>query len=248
MAKTYHLKCPSCGGLLSARGERVLTCKYCGERALVIIPDYMPSYYLKPRIDFAGSRRAMVNLFKAAEVETGMLKTAHFESAELFFVPLYHLRARRVGTFILKPHIEADYIRVAREERIRATSTAYNREYTIFEGREPVKEDTKVILSDVNRCMPAVQLEEWGVEDLDPEKVMIDLKSEYHNYNREEMDKLGSALEPTISCQERIDQIYKTDSYMKSNDNTEIVDQRVDLVYYPVWRVHELLLASGFAL
>jgi len=235
MAKTYHLKCSNCGGLLSTRGERVLKCKYCGERSLVIIPDWMPSYYFKPKLDIAGARRAMVGLFKTPDVESGLLNTAHFESGELFFVPIYQLRARRVGTFVMKPLPEknpsAQYDQDGRPSRFRLIQTI-NYQQRMREAAP----DTRVIINDVIRGLPAVKLSEWGLDEIDPVQVLIEGKNEYQAYNREQMDKTGTVLEPTVSVEERVDQIYKMTELIKQ-DQTQIVDKRVDLIYYPVWRV-----------
>lgn len=234
MPRTYHLKCPSCGGLLASRGERVLACKYCGERSLVLIPDWMPSYYLKPRLDVVAARRAMVSLFKNPQVESGMLKSAQLVSAELFFVPIYHLRARRVGTFLVKPQVD-----IPSPDQLYAAQKIYHsslKEVRAAEKMMNQRPDTRIILSDVSRCMPGVRLEEWGLEALDPEKVVIDGKSEYLVYNREQMDRMGIVLEPSLSADERVEQIYRMNELI-STDQTEIVDRRIDLVYYPVFRM-----------
>jgi len=235
MAKTYHMKCGVCGGLLATRGERVLKCKYCGERSLVIIPDWMPSYYFKPKLDIAGARRAMVSLFKTPDVESGLLKTAHFESGELFFVPIYQLRARRVGTFVIKPQVDMNW-KTQYDQYGQPINQRLMQSISSMERMREAAPDTRVIINDVIRGLPAVKLEEWGLEEIDPVQVLIEGKNEYQTYNREQMDKIGTVLEPTVSVQERVDQIYKMTELIKQ-DQTQIVDKRVDLIYYPVWRV-----------
>jgi hypothetical protein len=232
MPKTYHMKCSNCGGLLSTRGQRVLTCKYCGERSLVIIPDWMPTYYFKPKLDIAGARRAMVGLFKTPDVESGLLKTARFESGELFFVPIYQLRARRVGTFVVMP--QSINPRDSYDQpggAIRSFRALRNLQKLAEAGP-----DTRVIISDVIRGLPALSLEEWGLDEIDPVQVLIEGGNEYQTYNREPMDKLGTVLEPTVSVEERVDQIYKMTELIKQ-DQTQIVDRSIDLIYYPVWRL-----------
>jgi len=239
MAKTFHIQCPNCGGLLSSRGERVLSCKYCGDRSLVIVPDWTPSYYLKPKLDLTAARRALVNLFKARDVESGMLKTAKFEGAELFFVPLYHLRARRVGTFLLKPQPPSPRAAQTYQTTVSISRAGLEETWRVIRDTERMMEakpDTRVILSDVIRSMPAVRLEEWGVDGIEPDKIMLDHAAEPRRYNREEMDRVGTVLEPVISCEERLEQIYRMPGLIRETDQTEIVDQRVDLFYYPVWR------------
>jgi hypothetical protein len=235
MAKTYHLKCAICGGLLSTRGERVLKCKYCGERNLAIIPDWMPSYYFKPKLDLAGARRAMINLFKTPDVESGLIKTAHFESGELFFVPIYQLRARRVGTFVVMPRVESGGDRMY-DQNGRPIRTSFLRSISEAQKIREGSPDTRVIINDVIRGLPAVKLEEWGLDELDPVQVLIEGKNEYQTYNREAMDKIATVLEPSVSVDERVDQIYKMTELIKQ-DQTSIVDKMVDLIYYPVWRV-----------
>jgi len=248
MARTYHLKCPACGGLLSSRGERVLACKYCGERSLVLIPDWMPSCYLKPRLDIVGARRAMVSLFKNPDVETGMLKTAHLESAELFFVPLYHLQARRVGSFLVKP--QSQNLRQSQRQVIaNSSSLTYHESWKEVRALEKLmnqKPDTKIIISDVHRSVPAVRVEEWGLDSLDPERIVLDAKSGYQAYNREQMDRMSTVLEPAVSAEERVDQIFKMNELI-STDQTEIVDRRIDLVYYPVFRMRWRYQQKSFA-
>lgn len=234
MAKTFHMKCSNCGGLLSTRGERVLTCKYCGERSLVIIPDWMPSYYFKPKLDIGGARRAMVGLFKTKDVESGLLKTAKFESGELFFAPIYQLRARRVGTFVVQPQAEQKY-KFYNDQGGRPVRSYMQGVNNLFNMETPGP-DTRIIINDVIRGLPAVKISEWGLDEIDPVQVLLEGKNEYQTYNREQMDKIATVLEPTVSVQERVDQIYKMTDLIKC-DQTQIVDKRVDLVYYPVWRV-----------
>jgi len=239
VAKTYHVKCPNCGGLLSARDERVLKCKFCGERSLVTVPDWIPSYYLAPRLDLPAARRAMVNLFKHEAVETGMLKTARFEAAEMFFVPLYHLKARRVGTIMVKP-APVPLKQIARQGMKTFSSALFQENYSEIaaaaERMANQKPDTKIILSDVLRSIPALRLSDWGADFLDPEKAVTDAGAQYQSCNREQMDRLGTVLEPSLSTQESVNRVFNTRDFVNT-DNTEIVDQRIDLVYYPVWRV-----------
>jgi len=234
LAKIYHLNCPNCGGLISSRGERVVECKYCQSRSLVIIPDWTPKYYVKPGLDFSQARRAMVSLFKREEVETGLLKTARFESADLFLAPFYFLRAKRVGVFTSfgqpqtmsaalggMDYEDLNYRQLVKKQRL----------------MEQTKTDSRVIFNDVERSFPALNLEDWGLNEFEPDKVIVANELELNRYRRDEVEKLGVILEPRLSAKERVEQIFKTPELASVKDNTQVVEQRVELVYYPIWRI-----------
>ncbi len=238
MAKIYHLNCPNCGGLISSAGERVVECKYCHSRSLALIPDWMPRHYLEPRLDFQQARRAMVNLFQRDDVEAGLLSSARFESAELFFAPFYLLRAKRVGVFTsfakgLQPQSLGEGVIRGNE-----TYSQYIRRQQRQERQlEQQQTDSRVIMADVERSFPAVNFDGWGLEEFEPDKVMVSEGAELKQYRREEVDRLGTVLEPKVSVAERVEIFFKTPELAFVENRTELVEQRMDLIYYPVWRV-----------
>ncbi len=235
MAKIYRLNCPNCGGLISSRGERVVECKFCNSRSLVLIPDWTPKYYVKPGLDFSQARRAMVDLFKRDEVETGLLKTARFESADLFLAPFYFLRAKRVGVFTSFGQPQT----MGAEAIWSMGNEGLNYRQLVKKQRleEQSKTDSRVIFNDVERSFPAVNLEDWGLNEFEPDKVIVANELELNRYRRDELDKLGVVLEPRLSAKERVEQIFKTPELASVKDNTQVVEQRVELIYYPVWRI-----------
>jgi len=232
MAKIYHLNCPSCGGILNSRAERVVNCRYCGQRNLVLIPDWIPSYFIKPKLDLTDARRAMVKLFKDEEVEQGLLKNARFESAELFFVPIYQIVGRRVGTFLSTKQTEASWTTKTQTRTVGLTTITT----TQLVKQPEMEPDTKVILSDMVRGIPAVELEDWGIDRLNPETVIFNHKTILEIYQRDKLERLGTVLEPRFSPNERLEWLYKAGG-LTERDNTEIIDQRISLIYYPVFRV-----------
>jgi len=235
MAKLYHLNCPNCGGLIASKGERVIECKYCHSRSLVLIPDWTPRYYIKPELDFAKARREMVSLFKREDVESGLLQNARFESADLFFVPFYLFRGRRIGVFTSfgKPYTTTGMIL----EGYRNSELTYRQLVDKQRSQEQSKTDSRVIFSDIERSFPAVKLEDWGLEEFEPDKVIVAEGLELNQYRKEELDRLGVVLEPRINATEWVSQIFKTPELAYAQDQTQIVEQRTALVYYPVWRI-----------
>jgi len=238
MAKIYHLNCPNCGGLIASAGERVVACKYCQSRSLVLIPDWMPRHYLEPRLDYAQARRAMVKLFQREDVEAGLLQNARFESAELFFVPFYLIRAKRVGVFTrfaTSPQAESVGLIALRENETYSQFIRRQRR----QGRqgEQQQTDSRVVMADVERSFPALDFADWGLSEFEPDKVLVSEGLELKQYRREELDRLGTALEPRVDARKRMEIFFKTPELAFAQDQTELVEPRADLVYYPVWRV-----------
>ena len=237
MPKIYHLGCPNCGGLLASRGERLIQCKYCGTKNLVKIPDYLPKRYLKPQINAQTARRTMVNLFKMPEVETGIIRQARFESGELFFIPFYLVNARRIGIITSKILPEKKKIRKYEYDPATGMMKIQTR-YTPKPGEDgKERNDSRVIMNDLIRSFPALNLENWGINQLKPEETINQLDLALLPYQRQQIDKYGIALEPRISLEQRLESLFKSTELAFLQDQTEIAEQRVILLYYPVWRI-----------
>jgi len=161
-----------------------------------------------------------------------LLKNARFESAELFFVPIYQIVGRRVGTFLSTKQTEASWTTKTQTRTVGLTTITT----TQLVKQPEMEPDTKVILSDMVRGIPAVELEDWGIDRLNPETVIFNHKTILEIYQRDKLERLGTVLEPRFSPNERLEWLYKAGG-LTERDNIEIIDQRISLIYYPVFRV-----------
>ena len=102
-------------------------------------------------------------------------------------------------------------------------------------GRERM--DSRVVMNDLIRSFPALNLENWGINQLKPEETINQLDLALLPYQRQQIDKYGIALEPRIPLEQRLESLFKSPELAFLQDQTEIAEQRVTLLYYPIWRI-----------
>jgi hypothetical protein len=165
-----------------------------------------------------------------------MLKNAKFHSARLCFIPFFEIGARRMGTMVLRQQAMTDKTLV-REiiSQGDTTMTVIKWDSKPIPGK--MKEDTRVVMADVIRTEPAVNLPEWALAEADIETVRNNQSGLLLPADRREMERLGKVFDPSASPDEMLNRMTMRVGATGLTDNTEFAEPRVKRVYYPVWRI-----------
>jgi len=243
MPPIRHLNCPQCGGTLGAHGlERIVRCRYCQIWALVESDDLIPEYWVRPKLDQNAARRAVQKLLTDRAMPQGLLQLSKFHSARLSFVPFHEVSARRTGTMILTIRQEVRRSPIEREDQV-LSPMGFIRQQEEDRMRErqpnPTK-DTRVVMSDVARLEPAIDLPGWCLPEAELGALRTSTDAALQPINRREMEKLGSVHHPTLTPQNIVAQLELRAETAGLEDHTEFTEVRAKRIYYPVWRVRYL--------
>jgi len=179
----------------------------------------------------------MTELFRMPEVESGIIRKARFDAGELFFVPYYLINAKRIGIFTKKTLPSPQYkVRYEVDYRLGSGMAVRKEKIPTWQSREK-EVDSRVVMNDLIRSFTAINLPNWGIDEIDPIKIMNEKELTPISYNRAEMEKYGTVLEPRISAEQRIEEIFNRPELGFVQDNTEIAEKRISILYYPIWRI-----------
>jgi hypothetical protein len=225
-----HLGCPACGGALClAEGERITTCRYCGGRCLVLVPDAVPRYAVEASVGRDAAVRIALQSLQRPDVPAAVRGRTGVEAAGLCYVPFFEATAVRLGTVFMRERVKPPAPLGEGEQGGQALDR-----WLADPGKE--REDTKVVEQDVLRIAPACELPELGVDKIQ----LADLRRAGSPVPLSPFD--GVALQsravvfaPTTSAERFLAET--TWRVASINDHTRYVDTRVKLLYYPVWRM-----------
>ena len=152
-----HLDCPSCGGLLTLNeGERIVACRYCGGRNLVLVPGAVPRHAIAATIDEEAAVRTVRKSLQRRGV-AGAARGARMDSVGLLYVPFYEATAVRLGRLVVRDRVKPPApLNDSQEDGAELDRWLQD------PGEE--REDTKVVEQDVVRIGPACELRELGGE------------------------------------------------------------------------------------
>jgi DNA-directed RNA polymerase subunit RPC12/RpoP len=228
-----HLGCPSCGGTLSlAEGERIVVCRYCGSRNLVLVPGATPRYVLSlgvSREEAAASARAAL---QRSGVPRVLRERVRFKDILLCYIPFYESSAVRLGTVFLRELVKP----VSPEIDDLQDDDTMQR----WLNEPPVeKEDTKVVEQDAVRHGPACDLPELGVECIK----LAELRQGATKVPLEPFDPVALQGRAVVFGPTKPSERFAEESTWRlrsTADRTGFVEQQVKLLYYPVWQVRYL--------
>ncbi len=238
MAKIVHVNCPRCGGTLGMAGvDRVVKCRYCGSWSLVDAPGVVPEYFVMPSLKESDARRVIQRLLMDDDMPDGMLKTAAFHSARLYFIPYHELSGKRLGTMTT-----TQYKETSRRPSLDLRTGAYGmegvslREQRAMTPKEKQK-DTRVVMADVTRLEPAVRLSQWALDQAEISSLRSGPAGVLQPMNRRTMERLGKVYDATVSPEQMISSMDSGRLAASLDDRTEIAEVRIKRIFYPVWRV-----------
>ena len=222
-----HLGCPSCGGTLSlAEGQRVATCRYCGAQSLALVPDAVPRYVVALGI----SREAALAAAQKFLSRPTLGLRALIKEVSPCYVPFYELTGTRIGTFLLKeegkPAAPPDEEELGQQPWVLMTGAGKLGE---------TKEDTRVIQQEFVRIGPGCDLTELGVERIPLES----MRRGASPVPLEPYDLVALQSRATVFAPTKPPARFAEDSQRRikvRGDRTGIVEQRLKILYYPVWQ------------
>ena len=241
-----HLGCPSCGGALTvAEGQRLVTCRYCGGRNLALIPDAIPRAVIELGVTAEHARAHAERYLWQAPVAPALRGRVHLQPPLLCYVPFYEFTATRIGSFRLPEETPPPLLRagVAGEAPTdRALGLAR-------QSQGKGQEETRVIQQGFTRVGPACDLGALGLERIPLER----MRQEATGLALQPFDPLVLQSRATVFVPTKPPERFTEDlqfRVMVQADRTAVIEQRLTVLYYPVWltryrylgRVYEIAL------
>jgi hypothetical protein len=220
MAGVHHIACPSCGGVISvSEVDRVTSCGYCRVRLLIEGAEVVPEYWIEPRIDEEDAKRALLDAMRGPDMPPGLVRRSRPHAAQLHFVPYNETHARRLGTITL-----SDASLVDEEPSPRGSRT-------------PSLPTTRVVMGDIHRLEPALELPGWGLEERGYAAIAHEQGDSKLPLDRRRASAYGTILRPTRSASRSLDELRPDGRNSSFRDDTAFTEVRVQRVYYPIWRL-----------
>lgn len=221
-----HLGCPSCGGTLSlAEGQRLVTCRYCGGESLALIPNTVPRYVVALGISREAAQAAAQKFLDRPTLSTTL--RGRIQEISLCYVPFYEFTGTRLGTFLLKEAAKAPPPTQDGEQE---------RDFQRWLLTPRVeKEDTRVIQQEYVRIGPGCDLPELGVERIQLEG----MRRGAAPVALEPYDLVALQSRSTVFAPTKPPARFADDSQLRikvRSDHTGVVEQRLKILYYPVWQ------------
>lgn len=224
-----HLGCPSCGGTLSlAEGQRVVACRYCGGESLALIPGAVPRYAVALGVSREAALAAAQKLLARPSLPQALRERARIQEVSLCYVPFYEFTGTRLGTFLLKERVNLPPL--PPEEGWQDQDF----ERWLLEPRKE-KEDTRVIQQEFVRIGPGCDLPELGVDRIPLESMRRGATPvALEPYDLVSLQSRASVFAPTKPPARFADDSQRR--VKVHGDRTGIVEQRLKILYYPVWQ------------
>ena len=221
-----------------AEGERIVACRYCGSRNLVLVPDAVPRYALSLGVSRDEAAAAAQVALQRPGVPRVLRDRVRFKDILLCYIPFYESSAFRLGTVFLREPAKAVSPMIDDSQ----DDAAMQR----WVDEPPVEqEDTKVLEQDVVRDGPACDLPELGVDCIKlaelrrgPSKVPLE------PFDPVALQGRAVVFGPTKSSARFAEE--GTWRVRSEGDRTGYVEQRVKLLYYPVWQVRYLYRGRSY--
>ena len=234
-----HLGCPSCGGTLSlAEGERIVACRYCGSRSLVLVPDATPRYVLSLGVSRDEAAAAAQAALQRSGVPRVLRERVRFKDILLCYIPFYESSAVRLGTVFLRERMKGAAPVIDDSQ----PDAAMQR----WLDEPPVEqEETKVLEQDVIRDGPACDLPELGADCIK----LAELRRGATKVPLEPFDPVALQGRAVVFGPTKPSERFAQEGTWRlqtKGDRTGYVEQRVKLLYYPVWQARYLYRGRSY--
>ena len=234
-----HLECPSCGGTLSlAEGERIVACRYCDSRNLVLVPDATPRYVLSLGVSRDEAAVAAQAALQRSGVPRVLRERVRFKDILLCYIPFYESSAVRLGTVFLRERVKGVSPVIEDSQDAAATQR--------WLDEPPVEqEETKVLEQDLVRDGPACDLPDLGVNCIK----LAELRRGATKVPLEPFDPVALQGRAVVFGPTKPSERFAEESTWRiqsKGDRTGYVEQRVKLLYYPVWQARYLYRGRSY--
>lgn len=227
-----HISCPACKGAIGVTNiDRLVSCAYCHANLLVDHPDYVPRYCVEAAVDDVFARRKLQQFLTQDFLPKGLLRNARFHAAMLCYVPFYEYKARRLGTIEMT-------VEHATKTQLVTDYNANNGVGTVsrLKKQKVARRETEVVAGDIHRIEPAVELPQFGLEHCGVYSILKE-KPALQPFLSSDQVSRARVYFPTKSSQMMTQQPANQQISTSIVDETEYVEARTRVVYYPFWRL-----------
>ena len=212
--KLYPIKCPQCGASEVVReGTRITPCERCGARLCL-------TEVRSPRYEVTANLSAAQAVSTARAWMESELKVGIFGRPELVLMPFHEICGRRVGVF---------------ERRVPERHRVYKERYDPASGGtvvEPAyeyteKEDTKVMVADVEHMTPAARAP-WDM-------AMFDARAARRLAPLRTFDLVEAQRRATVFAEEQSPDATAQERFAKKD--TEMVAGSGRTLFFPFWSI-----------
>jgi hypothetical protein len=213
MSQVLHVECPNCGAPIGVSDlSRIVHCAHCGTKLLVDGHAFVGEYYVEPGVDRTTARRKVQAALSADAMPRGLLRQSRLDSARLYFIPYNDVFARRVGKLVMRSG-----------ERV--------------PSGEGGGADTRVVVSDVSRVVPALALEGFGLELTALARPEGRSHLKVLPATREALARKGRLFQPAIRPESVLDNLDGVNLSATIEAEVDYLERRYRRVFYPVWRI-----------
>jgi len=234
-----HLGCPGCGGPLTlAEGQRLVTCRYCGGSYLVVIPGATPRYVVAGELDREAARQTAQRFLQEASLPRALSERGRIQELTLCFVPFYEWSGVRLGRFLLREQDE-------RPAPVKDEGQDDGQLARWLLARPGETQETRVILQDALRIRSACDLPELGVDRIPLEALRRSGRPvPLEPYDLVKLQTRGVVFAPTRGADQMAADALRR--IPVPGDRTAVVEQRLRVLYYPVWQARYLYRGRSY--
>ena len=186
-----------------------------------MLKGHAPRRIVLPKIKHEQLHHALTKVFNDSVTPTDMSQMSTMRQAQLYFVPFYEVAGKR-----------ASMTRMDRDIRLLdGTLTAHQ----LSLGQVP---DTVVSLRDFSFTTPACDIRGWGLEYVSISSMLgADSSAELAAFDSQSLQQIGSVIPPSMQPEEAEERMKKQILQTVHRIEDQILDKRISVIYYPVWRV-----------
>ncbi|MBI4537572.1 MAG: hypothetical protein HY712_06410 [candidate division NC10 bacterium] len=223
-----HLGCPHCAAPIAlAEGQRIVRCAYCGADHLALVPDQVPRYAVALGLDRAAAEAAVAGVLAGPAMPGAVRGRVRPRHLCLYYVPFYEWSGIRLGAFLLRDR---------KSPRLPVSDTEGDPGVLFRPESEPQETvETHIIEQEWLRLRPACDHPELGVAAIPLER----LRRERQPVTLERFDPVRLQVHGVVLPPTRTPEALLADgegAWRSAGDRTRVVERRVRLLYYPVWR------------
>ena len=236
--------CVGCGGTLRLLyGERLLDCPWCGIPLLIHIPNDIPRHGLRNTLTAGDVRRTIAAALNRMEIPPEARQAGARSRPQLYWVPFHELDIKMILRSQLKmgSQIKHGVIRRASDGSLQFEDHEGNpiteAEYNC--GQEVTSYDTRIRMNNIYQVIPATELTGWNLNGLNLEKKRHE-GLQAQPYDPVALQREGLIVNPDRSRDEQLQALKESRSkslqHWKHDQQIELSEQRMQLLYCPIWR------------
>jgi hypothetical protein len=223
-----RLVCPTCGALLGEDATRgAVRCDFCGKRSVLTEATLVaPRFFLPPSLDRSAALLALRRALLAEGVLSPSLRSAvQPVDMRLVFVPFHVARGIRSG--VVERPAEA---RMTREPSPLPDGVP---EVHVLRREKTARDDrARVVLTDVERAVPAVRREGWGLESIAP-GALVAGGVPIEAFDPDTVPRIGAVLAVEVEPADVVSRLRGE----TARGDTALHVPAVRTVLVPVWRI-----------